>query len=213
MVAAFRFAVFVVRIFARRAEGVWLAINLSAIRVACLEAPMKKISSKSLTRCAMIAALYAVISIALLPVSFGAVQARVSEALTLLPVYTPLGTVGVTLGCLITNAYGVAAGANILGAADIFIGTAATLIAALMTRALRNVRAFGLPIAAALPPVVVNAVIIGAELTFAETNSIFSPLLIINMVQVGLGQALSCLVLGLLMCWSIEKAGLDKRLF
>lgn len=174
---------------------------------------MKKISSKSLTRCAMIAALYAVISIALLPISFGAVQARVSEALTLLPVYTPLGTIGVTLGCLITNAYGVAAGANILGAADIFIGTAATLIAALMTRALRNVRTFGLPIAAAIPPVVVNAVIIGAELTFAETNTIFSPLLIINMVQVGLGQALSCLVLGLLMCWSIEKAGLDKRLF
>lgn len=76
---------------------------------------MKKISVRTLTRCAVIAALYAAVSIAMLPLAFGAVQARVSEALTLLPVLTPLAVPGVTIGCLITNAYGVAAGANILG--------------------------------------------------------------------------------------------------
>lgn len=82
----------------------------------------------------------------------GAVQARVSEALTLLPVLTPLAVPGVTIGCLITNAYGVAAGANILGAADILLGTAATLAAALLTRALRRFTVFGLPLPASLPP-------------------------------------------------------------
>lgn len=174
---------------------------------------MQKISSRNLTRCAMIAALYAVISISFLPVAFGAVQARVSEALTLLPVITPLGVAGVTLGCLITNAYGVAAGANILGAADIFIGTAATFVAALMTRGLRKFRFKGLPLAATLPPVLINAVVIGAELTYAETNTLFSPLLWINMLQVGLGQLFSCTVLGLLLIWALERAGLEKKLF
>lgn len=178
---------------------------------------MNKISSRNLTRCAMIAALYAVISIAFLPISFGAVQARISEALTLLPVLTPLGIIGVTLGCLITNAYGVAAGANILGAADIVIGTAATLIAALMTRGLRKYRIKGIPVLASIPPVVINAVIIGTELTYAETssssNSVFSRMLWMNMLQVGLGQFVSCTILGLLLVWALERAGLKEKLF
>lgn len=174
---------------------------------------MKKISSRNLVRCAMIAALYAVISIVFLPLAFGAVQARVSEVLTLLPVLTPLGVAGVTLGCLITNTYGVAAGANILGAADILFGTAATLIAALMTRGLRKYRIRGLPVLSSLPPVIVNAVVVGAELTYAELNTLNSPLLWVNMFQVGLGQLVSCTVLGLVLIWGLERARLDKKLF
>jgi len=174
---------------------------------------MKKISPKDLSRCSMMAALYAAVSIVLLPISFGAVQVRLSEALTILPVYTPLGVWGVTLGCLITNAYGVSVGANILGAADIVIGTAATLAAALMTRWLRNFRIKGMPIAATVPSVLVNAVVIGAELTFAETGKIFSPLLWINMFQVGLGQFIACTVGGSIVAAAIERCGLDKTLF
>jgi uncharacterized membrane protein len=180
----------------------------------CLEAPMKKISLRDLTRCAMVAALYAALSIAFFPLAFGAVQARVSEALTLLPVLTPLAVPGVTLGCLITNAWGVAAGANILGAADVVLGTAATLAAAVMTRLLRRIRLCRVPLAACLPPIVVNAAVIGMELTFAETGDALSrPLLWINMAQVGLGQLLSCAALGLPLIWALERTGLDKRLF
>ena len=174
---------------------------------------MKKISPTDLSRCSMMAALYAAVSIVLLPISFGAVQVRLSEALTILPVYTPLGVWGVTLGCLITNAYGVSVGANILGAADIVIGTSATLVAALMTRLLRNFRIKGMPIAATIPPILVNAVVIGAELTFAETGKIFSPLLWINMFQVGLGQLIACTVGGSIVAAAIERCGLDKTLF
>ena len=174
---------------------------------------MKKISPKDLSRCSMMAALYAAVSIVLLPISFGAVQVRLSEALTILPVYTPLGVWGITLGCLITNAYGVAVGANILGAADIVIGTLATLAAALLTCCLRNFRIKGMPIAATIPPIVVNAVVIGAELTFAETGKIFSPLLWINMFQVGLGQLIACTVGGSIVAAAIERCGLDKTLF
>ena len=153
---------------------------------------MKKISTRSLVYGGVIAALYAVCSIVLAPISFGAVQFRVAEALTLLPVLTPDAVWGVVVGCLITNAWGVAAGANILGAADILIGTAATLIAALLTRKLCSH-----PVLAALPPVVCNAVVIGAELTFAEANAFPLPLLLVNMGYLALGEAAACFLLGL----------------
>ena len=174
---------------------------------------MKKISPSDLTRCAMIAALYTVISVALLPLAFGVVQARVSEALTLLPAITPLGIAGVTLGCLITNTYGVASGANILGAADIVLGTVATFVAAVMTRGLRKHRIKGLPVLASVPPVLINAVVIGAELTYAEFNTLSSPMLWVNMLQVGLGQLISCTALGLMLVWALERGGLEKKLF
>lgn len=175
---------------------------------------MKKISVRNLTRCAMISALYAAVSIAFLPLAFGAVQARISEALTLLPVLTPLAVPGVTIGCLITNAWGVAMGANILGAADVVFGTAATLAAAVLTRLLRGVRIGRIPVLAPLPPIVVNAVVVGMELTFAETgNALSAPLLWMNLAQVGLGQLLSCAALGLVLVWALERTGLDKKLF
>jgi len=153
---------------------------------------MKKISTRSLVQASLIAAAYTVVSIALAPISFGAVQVRVSEALTLLPVWSPVAVVGVSVGCLLTNAWGVAAGANILGAADILLGTLATLSAALLTRALRK-----RPLLAALPPVLVNAVVIGAELAFAETGGFPAGLWLLNGAQVGLGQAIACFALGL----------------
>ncbi|MEG1774740.1 MAG: QueT transporter family protein [Oscillospiraceae bacterium] len=174
---------------------------------------MKKISAKALARCGVIAALYVVISVLLLPITFGMMQVRVSEALTLLPVLSPLGVWGVTIGCLLTNAYGVAAGANILGAADLLFGTAATLAAALATRGLRRIRCCGLPVASALPPILINAAVIGAELTFAETGRIGHPILAANMAWVGLGQLLACGGLGLLLIWALERVGLDQRLF
>ncbi|MEG1429683.1 MAG: QueT transporter family protein, partial [Hydrogenoanaerobacterium sp.] len=67
---------------------------------------MKKINTKNITACAVIAAVYIVLSLAFAPISFGAVQFRVSEALTLLPVFSPYTIIGVTLGCLITNIAG-----------------------------------------------------------------------------------------------------------
>lgn len=173
----------------------------------------KNLNTKALSRTAMIAALYVVISLALLPLTFGAVQVRISEALTLLPVLTPLGTWGVTIGCLLTNTYGVAAGANILGAADILFGTAATLAAALLTRRLRRYRFAGIPLLAALPPVLINALVIGAELTYAECNRLTTPLFWLNVAQVGLGQFFSCVVMGTILVLALEKKHLAPLLF
>ena len=88
-----------------------------------------------------------------------------------------------------------------------------TLSAALLTRALRRFTVFGLPLPASLPPVLLNAVVVGGELTWAEANTLHTPLLWINMAQVGLGQLVACTVLGVLLVWTLKKAGLDVRLF
>ncbi len=162
---------------------------------------MKKISVRSLSRAALIAAAYTVLSVATAPIAFGAVQVRIAEALTLLPVIMPEGLAGVVVGCLLTNMWGVASGANILGAADVFLGTAATLCAALCTRRLKN-----RPVLAAIPPVVFNAIVVGGELMFVECGGISASLWLINGAYIAIGEALACFVLGLPLIHMLKKA-------
>lgn len=161
-------------------------------------------NTRKLVRCALIAALYAAVSLALAPFSFGPMQVRVSEALTLLPVLCADAVPGVALGCFVTNLAGVFTGANVLGALDIVLGTGATLAAAVCTRALRGVRVKGLPLAAAVPPVVFNAVIVGGELA-----AVFGPKtpagFLLQAAWVALGEAIACCALGLPLVRLIEK--------
>ena len=121
-------------------------------------------NTKTLTRVALIAAVYTVVSLALAPFSFGNIQVRISEALTLLPlIYQPAIT-GVTLGCFLTNLIGALMGVNPTGLLDAVIGTAATFIAAMITWHFRNKKVAGLPLISILAPVVLNFFFIGAEL-------------------------------------------------
>lgn len=169
--------------------------------------------TSALTKSAVIAALYVALGIIFAPIAFGPVQLRVAEAFTLLPVFTPAAIWGVTLGCGISNAYGFFMGMNMLGALDIIIGSFATLIAAYMTYALRRIKWRGLPILAPIPPILVNAVIIGAELSFVLTGGFNLPVFLLNAAQVALGQFAACYVLGLIMVYSLQKTGLDKKIF
>ena len=170
--------------------------------------------ARQLALCGVIAALYVALGIVFAPISFGLVQMRVAEALTLLPVFTPAAIWGLTIGCVITNAYGLTVGANIIGAADILIGSAATLIAACMSWQLRRLRFRRLPVAAAIPPILVNALVVGAELALVTaTEGAFWPTFFIQALLVGLGQFGSCMILGLALCRTLEKLGLDKKLF
>lgn len=164
----------------------------------------------SLVRCALIAAMYAAVSLAVAPIAFGPVQMRISEALTLLPVLLPGGVLGVTLGCFITNLVGVFTGMNVLGALDIVFGTLATLLAALCTRRLRSVRVKGWPLAAAVPPVVINAVIIGAELLWAFGPHSLGGFLL-HAGSVAAGQLIPCFLLGLPLVRLLEKSNALKE--
>lgn len=157
------------------------------------------LTTKRMVRAAMIAVVYTVISLVAAPLAYGAVQVRFSEALTLLPLFTPDAIWGVTLGCFITNMIGSSP-------IDMVFGTLATLLAALCTYRARHIRLKGLPIVAALPPILINAVIIGAEITYffmPEQASV--SLLLFNILTVGLGQVISCGVIGLAMVKLIEK--------
>ena len=154
---------------------------------------------------AMIAALYTALCIALAPISFGLVQFRVAETLTILPVLTPLAIPGLTVGCALSNLIGFAMGTNIIGFADVFFGTFATFLAALLSRSLRHVKIKGLPILAPLPPILINAVIVGAELTYATTGTLATPVYWAIALQTAAEQFIPCYVFGLVLYWVLER--------
>lgn len=165
-----------------------------------------------LTLTGMIAALYTALTLILPIASFGSVQLRFSELLTILPVFTAEAIPGLALGCAISNAIGMAMGANLAGAWDILIGTAATLLAAVCTYALRDIRFKGLPILATLPPVLLNAVIVGGELCLVIFGEFAPAPLALTMAQVGIGQLLPCIGGGLLLFKCLQKAGFEQKI-
>lgn len=161
--------------------------------------------SKIISKQAMIAAMYVVLGMVFAPISFGSVQARVSEALTLLPIFGFSNIWGVTIGCFITNLIGLFTGANILGSLDIVFGTLATFSSAILTWALRNIRYKNLPVLAAIPPIVINAVVVGWELCVMISGGFNIVVFTAQAVSVGLGQLLSCGILGILLARVIER--------
>lgn len=153
----------------------------------------------------VIAALYAGLTVALAPISFMNLQLRVAEALTILPVFTPAAIPGLTLGCLIANFVGASMGANTF--IDVPVGALATLISALLTYWLRRYKIRGLPLLALLPPVVVNLLIIGAELSI-----LYDLPLLLTMLQVGAGQLAACGGFGLPLYLALEKSRVLEKL-
>ena len=167
-----------------------------------------QLSVARLVRCAVIAAVYVVLCLALAPFSYGAVQVRIAEALCLLPVFGAEYIVGVTLGCFL---------ANLLGSTviDVVFGTLATLLACLVTYKLRNVRVKGLAIPASLPPVVFNMLIVGAfEITFFFSDTApTAALAAFNAVAVGIGEIISSTIVGVALVKLVESNEGLKRIF
>ena len=152
---------------------------------------MKHKNTQKLTLAAMTAAAYAALSLlgAVFGLTFGPIQVRFSEALCLLPFLFPETAWALGVGCLIANLF------SPYGALDIVVGSLSTLIAALLTARCRS------PWTAALPPVVCNMVLVGAVLAYetAGTSAAFWPAYGLNALTVGLGEAIACLVLGVLL--------------
>ncbi|MBQ8507460.1 MAG: QueT transporter family protein [Clostridia bacterium] len=151
-----------------------------------------KNSTRSLTHAALIAAIYALLTVVFQPLSFGAVQFRIAEALTLLPILAADAVPGLFIGCLI---------ANLLGGGiwyDVVLGSIATLLAAIATRKLR-----GRPLLAAAMPAIFNGLIVGPVVYFAYVRAPGAatnlPALLSSMGTVALGELVVCYVLGLVM--------------
>lgn len=156
---------------------------------------------------AIVAAVYSALGLVFAPLSFGTFQIRIAEALTVLPALTPYGIWGLTLGCLISNAAGVALGANIAGAMDILVGTAATLISALLTQKYRRVLWFGLPVLSTLFPVFVNALFVGTELCLVLFGKFTFSGFVTMSASIIPGQLVSCTLIGLVLYKGLCRIG------
>jgi uncharacterized membrane protein len=142
---------------------------------------------------AAIAAVYVVLTVIFAPISFSAVQVRIAEALTVLPMFSAAAIPGLFIGCVIGNILG---GGVVL---DVIFGSIATLIGAVGSYLLRNNR-WLVP----LPPIISNTLIIPFVLKYAYGMDL--PILLI-MLYILIGELLSCYVLGELLISLIEKTG------
>lgn len=131
---------------------------------------------------AVIAAIYTALTMVCMPVAFGPVQFRVSEALCILPFFTPAAIPGLFLGCFLSNLLCGAA------ALDVVFGSIATLIGAVGSYLLRNHKW-----AVCVPPILANTVIIPWVLRYAYGSADLIP---VAMVTVGIGEILAIGVLG-----------------
>ena len=158
---------------------------------------------------AMIAALYTALTLVavMLNWAFGPVQFRFSEAMTILPVFTPAAIPGLAVGCFLSNLW------SGMGVMDMIFGTLATVLAAIATRAVRHVRVKGIPVLAPLPPVLFHALIVGLEITIISPDGFLWPAFLANALSVGLGELAACYILGLPLAILLDKLEAEKRLF
>lgn len=140
------------------------------------------LSTRYIAQVGIIASLYAAVTIALAPISYGPIQVRVSEALTILPYLTPAAIPGLFIGCVVANVYGG------LGIYDIVGGSLCTLLAAILTYLISRTRK---PILAPLPPVVVNALGVSLYLHF-----LFQLPYWLTVTYIAVGEVAACFVLG-----------------
>ena len=144
-----------------------------------------------IAQAAIIAAIYVALTRVFAPISFREIQVRIAEALTILPVFTPAAIPGLFVGCILGNLLG---GALI---PDVVFGSLATLIGAVFTWMLRRAN----PYLAPVPPIVSNTLIVPFVLRFAYEIDLPIPLM---MLPVGLGEVISCGVLGLLLYYALR---------
>ena len=158
---------------------------------------MRKFDTRQITLAAAVAALYALLTYSgsIFGLTYGPVQFRFAEALCVLPFLFPTAAPGLFVGCLIANLL------SPYGLVDVVCGSAATLIASLITARVRH------RWLAPLPAVLSKGVIIGAMLAWYEAG--FGPgfwgMFAYNGLTVALGELGACYVLGMLLLYAIPK--------
>jgi len=168
---------------------------------------VKNANVRYLVQAGIIAAFYATLSLAFMPISFAAVQFRVSEALTVLPFFLPSAVPGLFIGCVIANLF------SPYGLLDIAAGSAATLIAALATRfiAVKMGDTKLSRLLAPLPPVISNGVIVGLVITYMMTGGFNAAVFAVNGAQVALGELGVCYLLGLPLLYAVGRILSGKK--
>ena len=164
-----------------------------------------------LTQAAAIAAIYVVLTF--VANAFGlanhAIQVRFSEALTILPYFTPVAIPGLFVGCIISN---ILTGCMPL---DVVFGSLATLIGAIGTYGIRQLsnclpstKRTSFKWLAPLPPIIANTIVVPQVLAYVYK---FEGSILYFMLTVGIGELISCGLLGMLLLLSLKKY--ESRLF
>ena len=156
---------------------------------------MQKKPLNKLVQAAIIAALYAALTLAFAPLSYNVMQVRFSEALTVLSMYTSAAIPGLTVGCLIANLLGPN------GIWDVVLGTLATFIGVAGMYFFRKKKYF-----APMINVIVNGLIIGLMLRFIYGVPVSAPLCVF---WVALGELISCYALGIPLIKLLDKRAKD----
>ena len=167
-----------------------------------------KMSVRKLVLSAAVAALYATLTLALAPISYGPIQFRIAEVLCILPFFLPFSVWGLFVGCVIANLF------SQFGILDIVFGGFATLLGAWLTAqcGIRGRARIGWKLLACLSPVLCNGVIVGAVLAAAGTPEVFWLGWLINGLQVAGGEAAVLFCLGLPLLLYLPKTSVYRRL-
>ena len=185
-----------------------------------------QLGARRVARIAMIAALYAALSLVAMlflgGLAWGPVQFRISEAVTVLAMFTSDAIPGLTLGCVIANVANIAlSGTGTLGLLDVVFGSLATLMGATFSWRFRD-----RPALAVLGPVIANALIVPAYLplmlqgmgfytipfTSISLDGAYLPMYLFGIVATGLGEAVVMYALGLPLHHALKSASLAERL-
>lgn len=141
----------------------------------------------------LIAAIYAVATYfaAAMGLAYGGIQFRLSEALTILPVFTPAAIPGLIIGCFIGNI------GSPFGMIDVLLGTFATAFAALCTYLTRKITFKKIPLLAFVFPVIFNAIIVGTEVAWFLPKGFSLLGFLVSAIQVAAGEFVVCFGLGI----------------
>jgi len=158
----------------------------------------------------VIAALYAALTLALTPISYGEIQLRVAEVLCILPFFFPAAIPGLFVGCIIANIF------SPYGPLDMIAGSLASLLAATLTMLIGRINRDKILIKAfaCFPPVAINAVVIGAVIAWVtvDTTVAFWSAFAVFGMWVGLGQLVVMYVLGLPLMVYLPKTQVINKL-
>lgn len=152
---------------------------------------------------ALIAAIYTALTFtsAFFGLAYGSIQFRISEALAIMPVFTPVAIPGLIIGCILSNL------TSTLGPIDVIVGAVATALAATCSYLFRKVTVKGLPLLSFLMPVLFNGVIVGAEIVLLTMpEEVAFSVFLINGLEVAAGEAAVLAILGIPLYCFIRKS-------
>ena len=152
---------------------------------------------------AMIAAIYAVLTLAVSPIGYDSIQFRISEAMIIFAAVTPAAIPGLTIGCIIANL------GSPFGIIDIALGSFASLLAALFAYYTRNIRFKNIPLLSPLGAVVFNGFIVSLAIMLTSKTGF---LYWLSVLEISICELVPCYVLGIPLWIVLEKSGLNRRL-